>query len=255
VISFHVRGSAAWSPGLETAEQWAKWAHEPRALEREGRPELLFVPPLMRRRCDQLSRMMLWAAHACCPAELLPEVNAVFASRHGAFGTMVGMLEELAGQRTLSPAAFSHSVHNTQAGLFSIWARNPRVSSSVAAGAATFGHGLLEALGILHAEPDRPVLYVCGDEAIPEPVRGICDHDQGAFALALLLTTHGEGAPLDFALDTSSDARPLAYPDALEFLRWLRLDGEELRLGPPRAGFRFRRAPTPSPSAGTPDSC
>jgi hypothetical protein len=240
VIPFHLLGCAAWSPGLETDEQWAKWSLEPRPLEREGRPELAFVPPLLRRRCDQLSRMMLFVAHACCPAELLPEVNTVFASRHGAFGTMVEMLDELAEQRPLSPAAFSHSVHNTQAGLFSIWARNERGSSSVAAGAATFGHGLLEALGMLRAEPDRPVLYVCGDEAIPEPVRAICDHDQGAYALALLLAAQGEQAPLGVALDGGAGEPRLAHPDALEFLRWLRVGGDELRLGP----FRFRRRAT-----------
>jgi len=254
VIPFGIRGSAAWSPGLETQEQWAKWALQPRPLERDGRPDVEFVPALLRRRCDQLSRMMLWVAHACCPAELLPEVNSVFASRHGAFGAMVRMLEDLAEERVLSPAVFSHSVHNTQAGIFSIWARNECSSNSVAAGAATFGHGFLEALCMLQREPDRPVLYVCGDEAIPEAVRGICDHDHGAFALALLLTTCGREGPFHFMLDTPHDAPRLAHPDALEFLRWLRSDGEQLRLGSSSVGFRFRRSAGPS-SGGTPGSC
>ena len=55
---------------------------------------------------------------------------------------------------SLSPARFSHSVHNTQVGLFSIWARNPLPSVSVAAGAETFAHGFLEAVGRLQREPE-----------------------------------------------------------------------------------------------------
>jgi len=254
VIRFDLRGAAAWSPGIETPEQWAKWAREPRPLEREGRPDLGFLPALMRRRCDQLSRMMLWVAHACCPSELLAEVNTVFASRHGAFGAMVRMLHDLAAEKPLSPALFSHSVHNTQAGIFSIWAHNERVSSSVAAGAETFGSGFLEALGLLQAEPARPVLYVCGDEAIPDAVRGICDHDQGAFALALLLGAGNAEARFELALEASRAATPLAHPDALEFLRWLQSDADELRLAHSRTAFRFRRR-AGRPSAGTRGSC
>ena len=57
---------AAWSPGIETEEDWRAYVREPRALEAKGAPELPFLPALQRRRCDQLSRMMLHVAHACC---------------------------------------------------------------------------------------------------------------------------------------------------------------------------------------------
>ena len=115
----------AWSPGLADTAAWSAWAREPRALACEGAPDLRFMPPLERRRCDQLSRMMLDVAHRCSSDTAADALPCVFASRHGSICTTAELLEQLALDAQISPASFSHSVHNTQLGLFSIFARNP----------------------------------------------------------------------------------------------------------------------------------
>jgi len=238
---------AAWSPGIEDEDAWRAWAAAPQPLQPVGAPDVRFLPAMQRRRCDPLSRMMLHAVHASCPEELLSEVSSVFASRHGPFGTMAALLQSLAVDEPVSPTRFSHSVHNTQAGLFSIWARNQRASTCVAAGEETFAHGFLEAISMLEREPDRPVLYVMGDEKAPEPLTEPADRDAGAYALALLLSrTQGAGrsapATLEFELEVANEERPAPGPvDALRFLRWLISGDPVLRISRSTHAWVWRR--------------
>jgi hypothetical protein len=228
---------AAWSPGIETREAWCDWARAPVRLAREGTADIPFLPPLQRRRCDDLCRAMLHAAHACLKGADPSEVTSVFASRHGSFANMISLLEALARQAPLSPTRFGHSVHNTPAGIFSIWAGNRQASSSIAARAETFAAGFLEAMGMLDRQPDRPALLVVGDEPIPPPMDAIADHDQGLHAVALLLAREGSGPAVDFAFEVrNKEPRRSAHPDAIEFVRWLLSGERSLRLcHPPHA--------------------
>jgi hypothetical protein len=165
--------------------------------------------------------MILHVAHECCPSALLPDVSCVVASRHGPFSTTVSLLEDLAIDAPLSPARFSHSVHNTQAGLFSIWARNQHASTSVAARDETFAHGFLEALGLLHRDPGRPVLLLYGDERLPEPVEELAERRHASHAVALLLGVNGAGQPLELRLESApEESNDGQLPDSLAFVRW-----------------------------------
>ncbi len=219
---------AAWAPGIVTREDWEAWARAPQPLVGGGAPEVSFMPALHRRRCDALSRAVLAVAHECCPEPLLSSVASVFATRHGPFSTTVALLEDLATGSPLSPARFTHSVHNAPSGLFSIWAKNPWPSSTVAGGAETFACGFLEAVTMLHREAGRPVLLVVADEVVPDPFQALAERLDSTYAVALLLGDgQGEGSgSLGFRLDrTQATATSSAWPDALEFLRWW-LSGE-----------------------------
>lgn len=235
--SIQVTRWAAWSPGIESEGDWRAWAREPRALASQGAPDLRFLPALQRRRCDQLSRMVLHVANEVCEDAIRGGVTCVFASRFGAFSTTVSLLENLAAGTAVSPARFSHSVHNTPAGLFSIWSRNRQASVSLAARADTFGHGFLEAICSLHRERRRPVLFVTGDEPIPDPLGSLSDAPQAAYALGILLEwgEGGEALGLQLAAAEGESTRH-DWPDGLEFLRWWIAGDPILRLvHPPRA--------------------
>lgn len=244
-------GWAGVAPGLDLQpEGWRDWAARPRSFAGapETRPSLDFLPALQRRRCDTLSRMMLAAANACCGEADRGEALSVFASRHGSFGTTVAMLETLARGEPLSPTRFSHSVHNTQAGLFSIWAGNQQLAQSLASRAETFEHGFLEAVCLLARSRGRPVLLVTGDEALPEPVAQLSDDPHPPYAVGLLLrattdAARSSGRTLGFALETDPEAAsaPLPWPPAIEFLRWWLGDEERLVLGRAPRRFVFQR--------------
>jgi hypothetical protein len=229
---------SAWSPACADAAAWEAWARAPAPVPAQGHPEARFLPAMLRRRCTPLTRIMLAAAFGCLDEAERARVRTVFASRHGSINESIELLRAVVRRERISPAKFSHTVHNAQAGLYCIAASNREASSSLAARADTFASGWLEALGHLDREPARPVLYVIGDVALEETFAALVEEPPGAYGLALLLGVGGDGPEL--AVDLAGAGRPGArpWPDALEFLRWLLVGTEpSLELG----RFRWTR--------------
>ena len=216
----------AWAPGLESREAWGEWARDPRALEPSGHPEARFLPAMLRRRCTPLTRIVLSAAFDCLEESERGEVRTVFASRHGSVNESIGLLEKIVTGQRISPALFSHSVHNAQAGLFCIAAENRRASSSLAGREDSFAMGWLEALAHLEREPERPVLYVMGDVELAPSFAEMVDEPPVSYAVALLLAREGEGLEVGFAADAEESAPERPWPHAAEFLRWLLDEGD-----------------------------
>lgn len=229
---------SAWSPGHETHADWEAWARAPQPLAAEGHPEARFLPPMLRRRCSPLTRILLTAAFDCLEESERGEVRTVFASRHGSVNESLGMLERIVREQRISPAKFSHTVHNAQAGLFCIAAGNRRASSSLAARADTFACGYLEALAHLEREPSRPVLYVMGDGQLVSTFAHLVDEPPGSYGVALLLGASGQGPEVGFDLVDAETEAELKWPDGAEFIRWILSDEPALRLG----RFRWSRS-------------
>lgn len=231
---------SAWAPGLETREAWQAWAADPSPLPPTGHPEARFLPAMLRRRCSPLTRIILTAAWGCLDEGMLGEVRTVFASRHGSVNESIEMLSKIVQGERLSPAKFSHTVHNAQAGLYCIAAGNRQASSSLAAREDTFACGWLEALTHLEREPGRPLLYVMGDVELAPDFAELVDEPEASYAAAFLLSRGDAGADGDaLRLDVlGTDPAPKTpWPHAGEFLRWWLRGGEELALG----RFRWSR--------------
>ncbi len=244
-----VRRWRAWAPdgrGGELVDEadWLRWAGHPHPLSHEGVPDVPFLPPAVRRRATRLTRAMLRVAFEATEDEDRAALRTIFASRHGAIHVAVQILASIARGEAVSPLQFSHSVHNAQAGLFSIATGNREASSSVAAGEDTFGHGFLEAVLHLERRPDAPVLLVVGDEPVPDDLRHLVSEPQVAYSVALLLARAGAGTPLEFATQGGHAPRKeREWPDALEFVRFLACGEPELRLECGRRSWHWRRRP------------
>lgn len=249
MIGFRVDGWSAWAPGIQSSEAWQRWALSPQAPDLEGTPELKFIPAMVRRRFSRLSKMALQVAFDATPPEMLADVSTVFASRHGESNACVGLLADIARGTPLSPTAFSHSVHNTQGGLFSIAANNGCISSSIAAREDTFCAGLVEALGLCERAAPRPTLLVVADELMPGIFSEFQDEVPCSYALALLIAQGApDGAPA-FRLQLAEPAAGARddsprLPQALEFLAWMLGDAPTLELGAGRHRWRFERLPS-----------
>jgi len=241
-----VAGSSAWAPGVTTPEELEAWIAAPRALERDGHPQAKFLPAMLRRRCKPLTRIMLTAAYGCCTENELATVRTVFSSRHGSINESIGLLEAIAESKRVSAATFAHTVHNAQAGLFSIAAANRQASSSLAGQEASFPTGFLEALTHLNRAPQRKVLLVTGDVPLAETFASLIDEAQVSYGTGLLLASDGEGPGVSLALEprTSADAppSPTPWPAAFEFLRWLHSEEPDLTIPTQRTNWQFRRA-------------
>lgn len=191
-LAFSIERWAAWAPGVETAAEWVEWSAGTRAIaEQPDRPDVGFLPPMLRRRTSLITKAALWAAHQCGAGD-----NAwptVFSSRHGELHRSHGLLSELAQGEPLSPNAFSLSVHNTASGLNSIATGNRAPSTALAAGKDTVAAGMIEAVGRIHAGAER-VLLVHADERMPEFYRPWAEDRPVAFALGLLLCPPVPGA-------------------------------------------------------------
>ena len=242
MIAATLRRWSAWSPGLEDAGAWSSWCAAPTELAAEGRPDAGFLPAMLRRRCGSLARIMLTTAFDCCEKAELAEVSTVFASRHGNINESINLLDRLAERLPLSPTAFSHTVHNAQAGLFSIAAENRRASSSIAAQQDSFASGYLEALTLLERDPDRPVLVVVGDVPLAPTFAPLVEEPAGSYGLGLLLARNGEGTELAFGQKTKNgEPKTARWPDAIEFLRWYLSGESSLTLGNERRLWKWER--------------
>lgn len=239
-MKWGVSSVAAWAPGLEDIAAWSGWSEKPGPLQAEGVPDARFLPAMLRRRCTPLSKILLKVAYECCDEEERAAARTVFASRHGSINESIELLRCVGRGERISPAIFTHTVHNAQAGLFSIAVGNREASSSLAAGEDSFTCGLLEALTHLEREPSRPVLFVTGDVPLDPTFASLIEEPVCSYGVALLLRVDADD-PIQLSVGQGPGPPPPAWPAAAEFLRfWLR--GErELALGSQRHVWCFER--------------
>jgi hypothetical protein len=176
---------------LQDEAGWRAWLAGAASPQPDSQPDVNYLPPLLRRRLDRHGRMALYTAWAC--AEGLESVEFVFASRHGDLERTLELLTALGKDDMLSPTAFSLSVHNSTAGLFSI-ARGDRArATAMAAGADTLCMGILEGAMMIGEGASR-VLVCYADDAVPAPYQRylVAGEERHPFAVSLLLTPAAE---------------------------------------------------------------
>lgn len=169
----------SWDVPVARAHIWTSSSGAPNA------PLPPNLEPGLKRRLSPLARATLGAAFAC--AGDLHAVRVVFASRHGELARTTQMLDDLNGSQEVSPMAFSTSVLNATAGIYSIAQADRTASTALSAGAMTLGVGLLEASLQWLTEPGPPVLLLYADDP-PPAVYGLVDNESGdSCVIALLL--------------------------------------------------------------------
>jgi hypothetical protein len=187
----------AWIDGIGLiAPGMPDWPHARRVLRGEqpldSAPSVLpaaaALPPAERRRASRVVRLALGlgleaAAHAGAdPATL----STVFAASGADGHNCHALCEQLAGEdRQISPTRFHNSVHNAAAGYWGIATRSMQPCQVICAFDASFGAGLLDALGQVAAD-GAAVLLVAYDSEYPQPLHAKRDTpDCGGVALLL----------------------------------------------------------------------
>jgi hypothetical protein len=220
VPDFVLNGWSAWAPGLNGKEDWQRWRRAIPTLGRDPAKIPDFIPKMQQRRLSPLARAAFNAIGACLePGETLP---TVFSSAHGEVGKALQMLQSIQAGEELSPTAFSLSVHNAIAGLYSIAYRNQQEITVIAPGLEGIAPAFIEALGLLQ-EGAGQVLVVLYDEPISEfyPVAPFKLNAEFACALSLRLSLAGEGLPLRLIRapeDREEGEQPLQLPFFIDFL-------------------------------------
>ena len=114
------------------------------------------------------------------------------------------MLTELVKKEPLSPAEFSHSVHNAIVGQASIFRHDRSESVSVSAGDDTLAAGFVEAAGLLLDV--EAVLVAAYDEPVPEQYRLEMPQENERWVLAALVTR----GPANLVIERDDHAGPEA---------------------------------------------
>lgn len=189
--------STRWSVPVA---RWSVWQDEDCT---KSVPDVSFVDAALRRRLGFLAKMFLKVANDC--AHDIPGTRLVYASRHGDLARTTCMLIDLADEQMLSPTAFSMSVPNAAAGIYSILKHDSSPSSVVSAAESSFGFGLLEASLQLAANPDSPVLFIYVDEPAPA-IYGIVSGDVVAPHAIGILLTNGAASEINCQMECTATA-------------------------------------------------
>ncbi len=190
-LSARVEGVGLVGPGLAGWErsQAILSGREPYAASPTAIPAPEALPATERRRAGKSVKLALAAGLAAASASgrEARDLTAVFASSTGDGENLHAICEALASDdRLISPTRFHNSVHNAPSGYWGIATGATHPADSLAAFDASFGAGLLEALGRLAAEPSRPVVVIAYDAPYPEPLHATRPIPDG-FAVALTL--------------------------------------------------------------------
>jgi hypothetical protein len=226
-----------WSPQTRAPREWQEHWSRPAAGELKAEVPADLIPTVHKRRMSALSKLAVQIgleASEGSHADFL-----VFCSQHGEMTRTRALLGDIAAGVVLSPAAFSQSVHNTSAGLYTIVAESRVPASAVAAGPNTFAYAWLEADAFLACNPSSRVLLVSYDEPLPAEYRPYTTQKQCLYGLALMLRAGGTAG---ITLDPAPAQHDEPLPMAPLFIAWAESGADALAITADGQGWLWRRS-------------
>jgi len=176
-------------------------------------PKVDFVPALIRRRLTEVEKIGLYLTQQLEP---LPDIKCiVFASQFGEWQQTIKLIEQMHEENEMSPAGFSHSVHNAMPGLWAILHNSQCNYTTVAANELTIDCGLIETLS-----RGENVLFIYAEEACPEFYKSAFDKPNIGCGIAVILSLkpEGEARKICFENLSNSDKKCLIFNDLVDFL-------------------------------------
>ncbi len=210
-VQFSIAAHAAWAPGLATHAAWVDWARSPFVIQGTEQAPLDAMPAMLRRRAGFLGKMALQVAYSCLGDR--QDIPAVFCSRHGDVARALELLKNVVQQEPMSPTSFALSVHNANAGLFSIARQANSNQCALAAGQGTIEHAVIEACGLL-ADGAKQVLLVTYDTNLPAVYSPYLDCAEQPHAWAWLIEAPSGNATQDVMQLSWSAAGPVEGSDS-----------------------------------------
>lgn len=184
-------------------------------------PAPAILPPAERRRASRVVKLTLAIGlEAAAQAQADVANLATVFSASGADGhTCHALCEQLASEdRQISPTRFTNSVHNAAAGYWGIATHAMAPCQVICAYDATFGAGLIDALGQV-ALDRQPTLLISYDSEYPEPLHATRPIPDVAGISLLLTPERSEHSLAHISLATTTAAAVTLADPALEIQR------------------------------------
>lgn len=185
--NFNIIDWHAISAGIDTKAAWLQWQETNFTWPEGEKAPVDKIPAMARRRMSSLSKLAVQTALTLVQEQEIDYL--IFASRHGELTRTCALLEDILKGEDASPMAFSQSVHNTAAGLFTITAKKAIPVTSIAAGENTFHSALIEAAAYLSDNSNDKVLVIDFDEPLPSHYQEFEQQEYQGYAFGLILST------------------------------------------------------------------
>lgn len=201
---------------------------------------LAFVPNNLKRRLSPLAKTVFCAVSQC--GNNNGSIPVVFSSTHGELARSLDMIKAIETGEEISPTAFSLSVHNAIAGLFSIAYGNTAEVTVLAPGEDGMASAFLEALGMLQ-EGIPEVLMVFYDEPLPDfyPAEPFQLSTDNRCAVALKISKDQDGMAIQFRRGEGrgyDGEQPVQLPLLIQFLSDSSM---QLEIKTPRQSWHWQR--------------
>lgn len=165
-IKFKINRWVAWTPECHRIDEWKRWAKGGVALsENDESPKVKMIAPMVRRRLSRVSKMALEVTLEALREEQVD--FTIFCSRHGELHRTVKILSDINDGEIPSPTAFSQSVHNTAAGIYSIISKDKGSNTSTSSGEDSLETAFVTAWARIMSNQAKRVLVVYADEPLP----------------------------------------------------------------------------------------
>lgn len=193
-------------------------------FEKEQLPKLDWVVPMQRRRLSPFAKMALYCAYQAS-AEIAEPLPSIFCSRHGDLHKTSILLADLVQSESLSPTAFSLSVHNAVSGLFTILTKNKQATNTVVAGSNTLLMAIVDGYARLNSGHADQLLVVHCDQALPDIYLSYADELQIDHAVAFIISRESV-SPHSIEVDINDLTSAVGQmssnlPQALKIEEWL----------------------------------
>lgn len=237
-LDFVVSNWSAWAPGISSQQDWRDWLVQQAFAQTDKAPIPAAVPKAFQRRLSPLARAVFHAADACIDSDT--SLPIIFSSAHGEVNKSLDMLKSMQTGEDVSPTAFSLSVHNAIAGLFSIAYNNHHEITVLAPGQDGISSAFIEALGLLQ-ENHNEVLIVLYDEPLADfyPSLPFALNAPAICALALRVSLSGSGLQLRFSRSATHRDDGEQALQIIAFLKFLVANDKALALGNHRHSWEW----------------
>ena len=239
-VDFVVQAWNAWAPGINNHNAWQEWVGH-QVFDQSNKSILSgLVSRQLIRRLSPLGRAVFKATETFSDTDT--SLPIVFSSAHGEVNKSLEMLKNMQKADEVSPTAFSLSVHNAIAGLFSIANTNHQEITVLAPGQDGIAPAFLEALGLLQEHHDQ-VLMVLYDEPLSDfyPSLPFALNAPAICALGLKISLTGNGLPLRFCRSVAEREDGEHALQIFAFLKFLLSKDKTLELGNHRHSWEWRK--------------
>jgi hypothetical protein len=203
---------ACWAPGLATPDDWHLWAANKKQIERtNSAPVLEYTDPLFRRRLSQLCRMTIEVVHDQLELSSCGDIKQIFVSCRGEINREFTINRQLISEGLILPAAFSLSVFNAPVGLASLAFKLKSGYSVIFPSRGNFRSALEAAGAPVLSGHEKQILFVYGDELVPEDYGDLRPKDNDPFAFAVVISSEKKSEYSELKLDSKTATTPSAF--------------------------------------------